>query len=462
MLSTPLGGVNSFSHLCDSLYILTILNQFELDYDNYVPNVHAFLCYALFCYEAGAGNDDSGDESSSHNVSVLSASAGVGGSPPITAASAATSTEAVAVASLAPDDALVTAVPQLQHQRAVLAQHLRAMRKHGVVPALLSLFGFAAALAISIPQAYRQLRAKFSEYTLSLGLMMTWLPVLVAFMLLDYYPMNTDLTCLVVQRFFNGALNAWQAKQQRQLSRPVAPQSVVLVPNRTLSVLQDETEGILLVVPELLSQQQQSPLLLSPSLPLLTDATQCQLLVLAFGSQVRRKWHCGVAYDIIVKTEHQVDNWLKRSNGQLDYIHLFERGNFARVDGNSACDAGHHPASFFHTEQVWQLLAALFIVAPATFGAFTVSYNTLPVGIGCCTAGFLLFSILAFGSYMIDVLGSWLHHCAPGSPHGAPHIIAPTTVKAAVRVVCVALTVLAVLTSSLLVMHLLGQTFLWY
>jgi hypothetical protein len=108
---------------------------------------------------------------------------------------------------------------------------------------------------------------------------------------------------------------------------------------------------------------------------------------------------------------------------------------------------------------MWQLLAALLIVSSATNGAFIVLYNTPPVGIGCRAAGFMVFSILAIGSYMVDMLGSWLHHRARRSSRSIPPLMALTTAKVAGRVVCVALTVLEVLTSSFLVLHLLGQMF---
>ncbi len=397
--SAPLHGVNSFSHLRDSLYILTVLNQFELDYDNYVPDVRAFLCFALFCSEAGAANGNGGSGSSLGTGSVSPASADEGGNLPMAAASAPASVMAAAAAAAsAADDTRTTAVLRLRDERAVLAEHLRATRKHGVVPALLSLLGFGVALAISMTQAYGQLGTNLSEYRLSLGLMMTWLPVLVACTLLDRNPTNTDMTRMELQRFFDGALQEWRAAAQpRELSRPFATSSVVLAPNANSSLSPEETEGIPLVAQELSSQAQPSPLPPSASSPWPRLATPGHPFVLAFGGQARRKWHRGVAYEIIADIERKVDDWRTRSNGQLDYIHLFETGSFARVDGDATRDASRHAASFFHTEQVWQVLAALLIVGPAAIGAFIVSFNTPPVGIGCRAGGFMLYSILAFG-----------------------------------------------------------------
>jgi hypothetical protein len=461
--SAPLHGANAFSHLRDSLYILTVLNQFELDYHNYVPDVHAFLRFALFCFEADAGIGNGGDScSSSRNGSVSSAGTGWGSNASDAAASAGSSVTAVAEPASAPDEAHITAVLRLRDKRAELAEHLRATRKHGVVPVLFSLLAFALALGISVAQAYGQLGSSYSEYNLSLGLLMTWLPVLVACTLLDRNPTNTELTRKELQRFFDSALLEWQAMQQCELTRPFAPLTVDISPNLRLSFSPGDDEGIPLAPTEPLPQPQPLPPTPLPPPPSPTRATQGKPFVLAFSGQVRRKWHRGVAYDIITDMEKKVDNWLTRNNKQRGYLHLFETGDFARIDVDTVRGAGRHSASFFHTVQVWQLLAALLVVGPATFGAFTASYNTPPIGIGCRAGGFMLFSVLAFGGYMIDMLGSWLHHLPPGRPRGAPQAPATPPAKAAARAVRVALTVLEVLTSSFLLMHLLGQTFLLY
>jgi hypothetical protein len=77
--------------------------------------------------------------------------------------------------------------------------------------------GFALALGISIAQTYGQLGSSYSEYNRSLGLMMTWLPVLVACTLLDPNTTNTEMTRKKLQRYFDSALREW-----REISRPYA------------------------------------------------------------------------------------------------------------------------------------------------------------------------------------------------------------------------------------------------
>jgi hypothetical protein len=141
------------------------------------------------------------------------------------------------------------------------------MCRHSVIPALFSLLGCAMARAIFIAQASGQLDASYSEDNLSLGLQMTWLPVLVACTLLDQNLTNTDLARTQLQCFLDTALDKWLAKQQRPQTPPVTPPTVAPVPNVGLSMSQDVEERTFPSSPRQLPQQQAlSPLSLSPPL----------------------------------------------------------------------------------------------------------------------------------------------------------------------------------------------------
>ena len=76
--------------------------------------------------------------------------------------------------------------------RQKLATSIRRDRKHGVVQVLLSLFWFLVALAISIFKALGDLGDNSTAHNLALGLLMSWLPVLTSTSLVDRTPTSED------------------------------------------------------------------------------------------------------------------------------------------------------------------------------------------------------------------------------------------------------------------------------
>lgn len=81
---------------------------------------------------------------------------------------------------------------QLLITRRKLATSIRRDRKHGVVQVLLSLFWFLVALAISIFKAFGELGNNATAHNLALGLLMSWLPVLTSTSLVDRNPTSED------------------------------------------------------------------------------------------------------------------------------------------------------------------------------------------------------------------------------------------------------------------------------
>jgi hypothetical protein len=77
----------------------------------------------------------------------------------------------------------------LCQRRAELADDLRATRKRSVVPILLSVLWFCAAMAISFSRAFRIVDS--SAFDLSLSLLMSWLQGLVACGVVDRYPTSS-------------------------------------------------------------------------------------------------------------------------------------------------------------------------------------------------------------------------------------------------------------------------------
>lgn len=125
--------VQAFAELRDSMYILSIFNQFAFNHEN-SDRTTDILEFALF---------------SRAN----------------------------------------TELPKIRQR---LATSIRRDRKHGVVQVLLSLFWFLVALAISIFKAFGELGDNSTAHNLALGLLMSWLPVLTSTSLVDRNPTSED------------------------------------------------------------------------------------------------------------------------------------------------------------------------------------------------------------------------------------------------------------------------------
>jgi hypothetical protein len=135
----PPDKTNAFSDLRDGLYILTVLNQYELeaagtrdgdlaDARASVDDMYAVLLFALFSRGAAANTDERWHDNCPRNTSGHHQDAG-----PVSSSSS----------------------KLLCRRRAALAEHLRATRKHSAVPVLASVLWFGVAMAISVSKAFR-------------------------------------------------------------------------------------------------------------------------------------------------------------------------------------------------------------------------------------------------------------------------------------------------------------------
>ncbi|PWW77969.1 hypothetical protein C7212DRAFT_175495 [Tuber magnatum] len=80
--------------------------------------------------------------------------------------------------------------PEFQRMRGRVAASIRRERRRGTVQALVSLGWFLVALGISINKAFVDLGEDSSAHSLGLGLLVCWLPVLVAATIVDRNPMD--------------------------------------------------------------------------------------------------------------------------------------------------------------------------------------------------------------------------------------------------------------------------------
>ncbi|KAI9849178.1 MAG: hypothetical protein M1837_005408 [Sclerophora amabilis] len=98
--------------------------------------------------------------------------------------------------------------PDMVISRRELATQIRRERRHGVVQVLVSILWFVFALIISIYKAFGQLGENSQAHNLALGLLMSWLPVLISCSLVDRNPVNSTRTRGQLQALLNQAQGA--------------------------------------------------------------------------------------------------------------------------------------------------------------------------------------------------------------------------------------------------------------
>jgi hypothetical protein len=83
-----------------------------------------------------------------------------------------------------------------------MAFNLRMLRRRGVYPSFVSIFVFFIAYGVSLVLAFADFGEQTMPSTLSLGILVSWLPLLVLFTILDRNPISADRTRSVISRYY--------------------------------------------------------------------------------------------------------------------------------------------------------------------------------------------------------------------------------------------------------------------
>lgn len=73
-----------------------------------------------------------------------------------------------------------------------MAFQLRMLRRRGVYPAFISIFVFFVAYAVSLVLAFGGLGDRATAHSLALGILVSWLPLMLLFAILDRNPVSAD------------------------------------------------------------------------------------------------------------------------------------------------------------------------------------------------------------------------------------------------------------------------------
>ena len=94
--------------------------------------------------------------------------------------------------------------PEIIQMRAKVATSIRRERRRGAVQVLVSLAWFLVAMGISINKAFGDLGEGATAHNLALGLLMSWLPVLMAATIVDRNPMDAHYVRAKLNKYFDG------------------------------------------------------------------------------------------------------------------------------------------------------------------------------------------------------------------------------------------------------------------
>jgi hypothetical protein len=179
---------NDHSDLRDGLLILAVLNQYRLELGKGIDSVssarrtgapaYRVMLFALFVHnrnDAGTHNTTDTTDTQLHDNRQNSRS----------------------------NCSHCEDMSRLCRRRAQLADYLRATRRRGITALLVSLSWFCAAMSISVDRAFRSSGVQMSN--LPLGLIVSWMPPLVACVVVDRHPASSRRVRHLLQEFLDDA-----------------------------------------------------------------------------------------------------------------------------------------------------------------------------------------------------------------------------------------------------------------
>ncbi|MCJ1265791.1 hypothetical protein MMC22_005671 [Lobaria immixta] len=258
----------------------------------------------------------------------------------------------------------------LKARRRKLAMTLREGRKRAVVPVFFTLMWFLFSLAITIEGEFSTLGNNATAHDLAIGLLLAWLPVLMLSSIVDRNPTQPTAGCI--------KLNKLLTEVQVALRTDGAAQELI----RTITG--------------------EDPRKFHDDVKAKNNASR---FFDEYAGQGRLRWHYGVAYPILTGmepiilgcNEESPRNWLQIQDIQKKLV----RGPANKVS-----------LLHFDIREFREILGAFIIVIGTISGAFVLSFRTPTIGLGCRTGGYVIFSTIATGIFLLELL-TWYFIVAP-------------------------------------------------
>ena len=281
-----------------------------------------------------------------------------------------------------------------------LAFHLRLQRRKAILPLLINVLWFLIAFVISIVIAFVKLGDNSTAHSLALGLLISWIPVLVVMAMIDRNPVNAVRCRVLIERWLHN--NAWIVDPKLVTERlEDAPQS-----NQSASTSTSGQQGATTVNGSAGSSDPQSNSNSSlgnnqvPNRASRQSRSQCWqagdrdiFKIGDFVGQGRRLRYCGIA-NAILNLEKRMES---RSGTPPQNL----------IKKSLQNDVEKRP-------WVWYLMWLWsFQIFSTAFGmAFMVSFKTPTIGLGCRSMMYLIFYVLSITSWFLQLVSVSYHWIA--------------------------------------------------
>lgn len=261
---------------------------------------------------------------------------------------------------------LVNSDTTLDQHRRELARVLRIFRKRGAVPAFISTMWFWFAMAVSIQQAFGLLGENAEAHDLALGLLLAWIPVLILCSAIDRDFISGEEVRLRLNTLINLVIDALNDVEIRE---------EYLAGIQDLPVAAKMSDWL-----ESIAKQ--------------INVTDMRDFFVEYAGQGRVRYHYGAAHPILCDIERTYivargRAWLTNEREARYNLVL------GKIGGNLI---------WFDWNELWQIAFGIMIVTGTVFGAFTLSYFTPTVGLGCRSGGYLVFWIVALSLLLIELV----------------------------------------------------------
>ncbi|KAM7205165.1 hypothetical protein V8F20_003302 [Naviculisporaceae sp. PSN 640] len=309
-----------------------------------------------------------------------------------------------------------------------MAFQLRMLRRRGVYPALVSIVVFFVAYGVSLVLAFGGLGDRATAHSMALGLLVSWLPLMVLFTILDRNPVSADRSKKLITRWLwnADAIRRWAAKKPLphedeivwwSQEREDEIRELQRRENDAMRAVEREAElqrrarrhgrnkastdiELAEVHPDTTSQEgdgapapnsQPGPAPLAQARPQ-PESALFDDHIRGFVGQGREIDYCGLAHAVAnsVYDSHEDTRQIRPIAAIVQEVRLELSG---------------------HRAKSWRVMSivAMALVWLEIFMAFIISYNTPTVGLGCRSGSYVIYG----GLSSIP----WVLHSLPGFKH---------------------------------------------
>ncbi|KAK4202353.1 hypothetical protein QBC40DRAFT_43685 [Triangularia verruculosa] len=267
-----------------------------------------------------------------------------------------------------------------------MAFQLRMLRRRGVYPSLVNVFLFCVAYAMAVVLAFSDVGERTTAHALALGILVSWLPLLVLFSILDRNPMSADRSRKLMSRWLwnADAIRRWEKYSGIPASQLTPP----LIPTGGHPPLPDwwtwnKEENLRAL------QLQNGPI---PLFDPFQQSVRFDPFIGEFVGQGRQMGYHGLALAVVhsVYDSHGIDRRMR----SIQDIVVSTRKKLH----------GSRPWAWWGTALVSLTMVWLFAGM-----AFMISYNTPTVGFACRSGSYTIYGLLTFGSWFLSLLPSYKH-----------------------------------------------------